>query len=157
MIDEAKRFDIRGKQYINGQQKYYFTDLGLRNARLNFRQFDRNHLIENAVYNELKMRGYSVDVGRVQAYKKNKSGNYQPVFLESDFVINDLDQRMYIQVTETIDDPEKKEQEMRSLLHIRDGFPKIVLVDQDIPRYHSEEGILIMSLQEFLLNEDSIK
>ena len=157
LIDEAKRFDIRGKQYISGQQKYYFSDLGLRNARLNFRQFDRPHLIENAVYNELRIRGYSVDVGRVQISIKNKNGNYQTSYLESDFVINDLDQRMYIQVTEGLDDPKKKEQELKSLLHIRDGFPKIVLVDQDIPTHRSEEGILIMPLKEFLLNEDAMR
>ena len=156
LIEEAKRFDIRGKEYITGQQKYYFTDLGLRNARLNFRQFDRPHLLENAVYNELRIRGYSVDVGRVQIRQKNKNGNYQAVYLESDFVVNDLDRRMYIQVAEGIDDPEKKEQEMRSLLHIRDGFPKIVLVDQEVPIYRSSEGILILSIREFMLNEDLV-
>ncbi|MBQ3281450.1 MAG: ATP-binding protein [Eubacterium sp.] len=153
LIEEAKRFDIRGKEYITGQQKYYFTDVGLRNARLNFRQFDVPHLIENVVYNELRIRGLSVDVGRVQIRSKNKKGDYQTTSLESDFVVNDLDRRFYIQVTEGIDDPGKKEQEMRSLLHIKDSFPKIVLVNQDIPMYRSEEGIIFLSIKEFLLDE----
>jgi len=156
LIDEAKRFDIRGKEYISGQQKYYFTDLGLRNARLNFRQYDLPHLLENAVYNELRIRGFSVDVGRVQTRIKNKNGDYQISYLESDFVVNDADRKMYIQVAEGIDDPEKKEQEMKSLLHIRDGFPKIILVNQDIPKHHSEEGFVIMSIIDFLLGNDSL-
>lgn len=153
LISEAKRFDIRGKEYITGQQKYYFTDLGLRNARLNFRQFDRARLIENAVYNELITRGYSVDVGRVQAKVKNASGGWQAVTMESDFVVNDLDRRIYIQVTEGIDDPGKKEQEMASLRHIRDGFPKMLLIDQDVPEHRTETGVIIMSIQDFLLQK----
>lgn len=153
LINEAKRFDIRGREYISGQQKYYFTDLGLRNARLNFRQFDLPHLLENAVYNELKTRGLSVDVGRVQIRQKNALGNYQPVYLESDFVVNDADEKMYIQVTEGMTDPGKKEQEMRSLLHIRDGFPKYILVNGNVPKYRTEEGIIIMSIVDFLLDE----
>ena len=153
LIEEAKRFDIRGKEYITGQQKYYFTDTGLRNARLNFRQFDIPHLIENVVYNELRIRGFSVDVGRVQIHSRNKSGNYQATSLEADFVVNDLDRRFYLQVTEGIDEPGKREQEMKSLMHIRDGFPKIILVNQDVPSYRTPEGILIMSIREFLLDE----
>lgn len=151
LISEASRFDIRGKEYIQGQHKYYFTDLGLRNARLNFRQFDLPHLLENVVYNELIIRGYSVDVGRVQVKEKNANGNYQTTYLESDFVINDADRRMYIQVAEGLDDPGKKEQELRSLLHIRDGFPKMVLINQDIPEYHTDDGIIIRSIRNFLM------
>lgn len=153
LVQEARRFDLRGKEYVSGQQKYYFTDLGLRNARLNFRQFDRPHLLENAVYNELVMRGYSVDVGRVQTRIKNKSGNWQISYLESDFVVHDLSRKMYIQVAEGIDDPDKKRQEMASLLHIRDGFPKYILIDQDVPMHYTEEGIAIMSVQDFLLQD----
>lgn len=153
LIEEAARFDIRGKEYIQGQQKYYFTDLGLRNARLNFRQFDLPHLLENVVYNELKNRGCSVDVGRVQVRVRNASGNYQISYLESDFVVNNADHKAYIQVAEGLDEPGKKEQEMKSLLHIRDGFPKIILVNQMIPAYYSEEGIRIMSIRKFLLAE----
>lgn len=153
LIDEAKRFDIRGKEYIQGQQKYYFTDTGLRNARLNFRQFDLPHLLETVVYNELKNRGFCVDVGRVQVRVKNAFGNYQTAYLESDFVVNNADHRAYIQVTEGLDDPGKKEQEMKSLLHIRDGFPKIILVNQKVPAYYSEDGIHILSVRDFLLAE----
>lgn len=156
LISQASRFDIRGKEYIKGQQKYYFADLGLRNARLNFRQFDLPHLLENAVYNELVLRGYSVDVGRVQIKVKNSNGNYQTAYLESDFVINDADKRMYIQVAEGLDDPGKKEQELKSLLHIRDGFPKMVLVNQDIPEYRTEEGIIIRSVRDFLLHPENM-
>jgi len=152
LIEQASRFDVRGKKYVSGQSKYYFADLGLRNARLNFRQFDLPHLLENCVFNELKARGYSVDVGRVQIRKKNSNGDYAISYLESDFVINDSDKRMYIQVAEGLDEPEKKEQKMKSLLHIRDGFPKIILVNQNIPKYHTEDGIIIMSIQDFLLD-----
>lgn len=152
LISEAARFDVRGREYIQGQQKYYFTDPGLRNARLNFRQFDLPHLLENVVYNELITRGYHVDIGRVQVNEKKADGKYQTVNLESDFIINDMDRRMYIQVTEGLDDPDKKEQEMRSLLHIRDGFPKMVLVNEDVPEYHTEDGIIIKSIREFLLH-----
>ena len=155
LISSAERFDIRGKEYIQGQQKYYFTDLGLRNARLNFRQFDLPHLLENVVYNELIARGCRVDVGRVQVKIRNRNGNYQTAYLESDFVINDVDRRMYIQVTEGLDDPGKKEQELKALLHIRDGFPKMVLVNQDVPEYHTEEGIVIKSVTDFLLNQEN--
>ena len=150
LIDEAKRFDIRGREYVSGQQKYYFSDLGLRNCRLNFRQFDLPHLLENAVYNELKMRGYKVDVGRVQSWEKNKSGNYQIVYLESDFVINDADKRIYIQVADGIDYAGKMIQESRSLLHIKDSFPKMILVNQNVPTHVTEEGITVKSVRQFL-------
>lgn len=152
LVAPARRFDIRGKEYVTGQQKYYFTDLGLRNARLSFRQYDRPHLLENAVYNELIIRGYSVDVGRVQMGVKNANGDWQVSYAESDFVVNSLDDRMYIQVAEGIDDPGKKDQELLSLRHIRDGFPKYLLIDQDVPTHYTEEGFRVMSIQEFLLN-----
>jgi len=156
LINEAKRFDIRGREYIDGQQKYYFTDLGLRNARLNFRQYDLPHLLENAVYNELIYRDFSVDVGRVEAKQKDDAGKFIRVYLESDFVVNDADDRMYIQVAEGIDDHGKKDQEMQSLLHIRDGFPKIVLVNQNTPKHRTESGIVIMSIIDFLLGDKII-
>ena len=156
LIKEVMRFDIRGKEYIEGQKKYYFTDLGLRNARLNFRQYDLPHLLENVVYNELINKGFSVDVGRVETKQKNTEGKYRRIYLESDFVVNDADEKVYIQVAEGMDDPEKKEQEMRSLLHIRDGFPKVVLVNQNIPKYRTESGILIMSIMDFLLGDKII-
>lgn len=154
LVSEAARFDIRGKEYIQGQQKYYFTDLGLCNACLRFRQFDLPHLLENAVYNELVMRGYQVDIGRVQVKAKNEHGNYQNGYLESGFVAQKADEKCYIQVAEGLDDPGKKAQELKSLLHIRDGFPKIVLVNQDVPAYRTEDGILIQSIRDFLLHEE---
>lgn len=154
LVSEAARFDIRGKEYIQGQQKYYFTDLGLRNACLHFRQFDLPHLLENAVYNELVMRGYQVDIGRVQVKAKNEHGNYQNGYLESGFVAQKADEKCYIQVAEGLDDPGKKAQKLKSLLHIRDGFPKIVLVNQDVPAYRTEDGILIQSIRDFLLHEE---
>lgn len=153
LIQEAKRFDIRGKEYISGQQKYYFADLGLRNARLDFRQFDRSRLLENAVYNELVMRGCSVDVGRIQMRTRDVAGNQKVKSLEADFIVHDFDQQMYIQVAEGLDDPGKKEQEMASLLHIRDSFPKYLLIDQDIPAHYTEQGIRIMSVEDFLLGK----
>lgn len=156
LISECKRFDLRGKEYLEREQKYYFTDLGLRNARLNFRQFDLPRLLENVVYNELIMRGFNVDVGRVQTRIKNKNGNWQLSYLESDFVVNSGDLKMYIQVAEGISDPEKKKQEMASLLHIREGFPKFILINQDIPKHYTEEGIIIMSIREFLLIENPL-
>ena len=151
LVQEAKRFDVRGKEYISGQQKYYFTDLGLRNARLNFRQFDRPCLLENAVYNELIMRGYRVDVGCVKAKVKNEDGKWGYKNLEADFVVHDPEKQMYIQVTEGIDDIGKKEQEMASLMHIRDGFPKMILMDQDVPPHYLDNGIQVMSIQDFML------
>lgn len=151
LVQEAKRFDVRGKEYISGQQKYYFTDLGLRNARLNFRQFDRPRLLENAVYNELIMRGYRVDVGCVKAKVKNEDGKWGYKNLEADFVVHDPEKQMYIQVTEGIDDIGKKEQKMASLMHIRDGFPKMILMDQDVPPHYLDNGIQVMSIQDFML------
>ena len=153
LVQTAKRFDIRGKDYLSGQQKCYFSDLGLRNARLNYRQFDRPRLLENAVYNELASRGYSVDVGRVQARVKNAAGKLATKHMESDFVVHDSEKKMYIQVAEGLDDSGKKEQEMASLLHIRDGFPKYILVDQDVPAHCTESGIRIMSIPDFLLKD----
>ncbi len=119
---------------------------------MEFRQYGRPHLLENAVYNELIIRGYSVDVGRVQMGVKNANGDWQVSYAESDFVVNSLDDRMYIQVAEGIDDPGKKDQELLSLRHIRDGFPKYLLIDQDVPTHYTEEGFRVMSIQEFLLN-----
>lgn len=153
LFQTAKRFDIRGKDYLSGQRKHYFSGLGLRNARLNYRQFDRPRLLENAVYNELASRGYSVDVGRAQARVKNAAGKLATKHMESDFVVHDSEKKMYIQVAEGLDDSGKKEQEMASLLHIRDGFPKYILVDQDVPAHCTESGIRIMSIPDFLLKD----
>ncbi|MCF0230752.1 MAG: ATP-binding protein [Enterococcus sp.] len=153
LVSKAKRFDIRGREYITGQQKYYFADIGLRNSRLNFRQFDMSRLLENAVYHELVYRDHHVDVGRVQVLEKNRNGNFQTKFLESDFAINDMSARKYIQVAQGVDNPDKEAQELRSLKNIRDDFPKILLVNQCVPRHYTEDGILIMSIRDFLLEQ----
>lgn len=157
LISEVKRFDIRGRRYINGEKKYYCTDLGLRNARLNFRGMGRAKLIENAVYNELLVRGYDVDVGRIDVRRKDASGKSIIVSLEADFVVNRSFNRAYIQVAMGIDDPGKMEQETASLERIRDGFIKILLVDSPTLRYVTEKGIHVMSVTDFILDKGSLK
>ena len=154
IIKESKRFDIRGRKFISGQQKYYFTDLGLMNARLNFREFNTAKLIENAVFNELLSRGYNVDVGRIDVRRKGSDGEYHLVSLETDFVINHNYDRYYIQVASGIDDIGKKEQEEASLIRIKDGFGKMILVNSDVPKHRTENGILVMSILDFMLDPD---
>ena len=156
LLEESKRFDIRGRKIINGQQKYYFEDLGLMNAVLNFREMKIRVLIENAVYNELITRGYSVDTGRVD-YRKRIGGANMTVTLETDFVANRSFERFYIQVAEGIDDPGKLEQEEASLLRIRDGFGKMILVNTDVPKHYTENGICIMSILDFMLDRDCLE
>ncbi len=156
IINESKRFDIRGRKHISGQQKYYFADLGLMNARLNFREFNTSKLIENAVFNELISRGYNVDVGRIDVRRKDENGVYRVVTLEADFVVNASYDRFYIQVALGIDDPGKREQEEASLLRIRDGFGKMILVNSDVPRYRTEDGIVVMSILDFMLDPDAL-
>ena len=149
LLQKSKRFDIRGRKIIKGQQKYYFEDLGLMNAILNFREMKIKVLIENAVYNELVRRGYNVDVGRVD-YRKEVDGINKTITLETDFVVSRSYERTYIQVAEGIDDPGKLEQEEESLLRIRDGFGKMILVDTDTPPHYTENGIRIMSILDFM-------
>ena len=156
IITESKRYDIRGRKHINGQQKYYFADLGLMNARLNFREFNISKLIENAVFNELVSRGYNVDVGRIEIRKKDEDGTYRRITLETDFVINTSYDRFYIQVAAGLDDPGKKEQEEASLLRIKDYFEKIILVNSDTPRYRTDNGHVIMSIIDFMLDPDAL-
>ncbi len=156
LIDQAKRYNIKGKKYINTPSKYYFTDIGLRNARLNFRQSEETHAMENIVYNELKTRGFNVDVGIVDYYSSN--GNQKSILkqAEVDFVCNMSDKRYYIQVALSLPSKEKLDQEQNSLIHISDSFKKIIIV-KDISRSHyNEDGIYIMSLFDFLLNSDSL-
>lgn len=156
LLEESKRFDIRGRKYIQGQQKYYFEDLGLMNAALNFREMKIQVLIENAVYNELVARGYSVDVGRID-YRKRVDGINTNVILETDFVVNRSFERIYIQVAEGIDRPGKLEQEEASLIRIRDGFGKIILVNTDTPEHYTQNGIRIMSILDFMLDRDCLE
>lgn len=154
IISQAKRYDVKGKKYINTPAKYYFVDLGLRNARLNFRQLEKSHLMENVIYNELIARGFSVDVGVVEVNSKNKNGNFSIKQLEVDFVCNSGDKRYYVQSALTMPTREKTIQEQRSLMNINDSFKKIIIVKDVISSWYTEEGILIVSLFDFLLNPD---
>ena len=154
MIEKALRFDIKGRKYIDTPVKYYFDDLGLRNARLNFRQTETTHLMENMIYNELRLRGFFVDVGQVTLNTKNEAGKSERKQLEVDFVCNQGDQRIYIQSALIMDSAEKKDQELASLRKIDDSFQKVVIVGGMQPTYRSEEGILIMNIYDFLLGRE---
>ena len=155
LIEKAIRYDIKGKKYINTPAKYYFVDLGLRNARLSFRQQEYTHIMENVIYNELRLRGYSVDVGVVETVEKEK-GTFTRNKLEVDFVVNLGNRRYYIQSAYNIPSEEKMKQEQASLLAINDAFRKIIIVNQPILSGYNEQGILILSLQDFLLKKGSL-
>ena len=154
LISTPKRYDIMGKGYINSPLKYYFSDMGLRNARLNFRELEQPRLMENIVYNELVMRGYNVDVGVVELYEQNGKGKSVLKKTEVDFVCNQADKRYYIQVAYTIDNDEKIAQEQKSLLHINDAFKKIIIVKDSIKPHYNNYGVYIIGLYDFLLNEN---
>lgn len=156
LIERAKRYDIKGKRYINTPSKYYFSDLGLRNARLNFRQDEETHIMENVVYNELRIRGFNVDVGVVEYYSPNAQGKSVLKQSEVDFVCNLVDKRYYIQVALDIPTKEKLVQEQNSLLHINDTFKKIIIVKELYRSHYTEDGILLLDLYEFLLQPESI-
>lgn len=156
IIEKSIRFDIKGKKYIDTPSKYYFTDLGLRNARLNFRQTEFTHLLENAIYNELRLRGYSVDVGQIPIFTIREDGKRQRSTLEVDFVCNLGYKRCYIQSAYALPTEEKMKQEFNSLLRIKDSFKKIVIVGTPTPTYQNEEGILTMNIYDFLMNPDSL-
>lgn len=157
MIEQAERFDIKGKRYISTPYKYYFTDTGLRNARLNFRQLEETHLMENVIYNELCLRGYSVDVGVVEIYERKQEGNYVRKQIEVDFVCNKADERVYVQSAFSIPTTEKRLQEERPLVNVGDGFRKVVVTKDNVIRHNDENGILIMSLQDFLMDEKALE
>ena len=157
LIDSAIRYDIKGKKYINTPSKYYFTDLGLRNARLNFRQVEETHAMENVIFNELKVRGYNVDVGVVVMNEVDKNGKKIRKQLEVDFVCNKGSKRFYIQSAYALPDKEKMEQEQRSLVNIGDGFKKIIITKDAVAPLYNDEGILVMSVYDFLLNPDSME
>lgn len=157
LIDNAIRYDIKGKKYINTPSKYYFTDLGLRNARLNFRQVEETHAMENIIFNELKVRGYNVDVGVVVMNEVDKNGKKIRKQLEVDFVCNKGSKRFYIQSAYALPDKEKMEQEQRSLVNTGDGFKKIIITKDAVAPLYNEEGILVMSVYDFLLNPDSME
>ena len=157
LIDSAIRYDIKGKKYINTPSKYYFTDLGLRNARLNFRQVEETHAMENIIFNELKVRGYNVDVGVVVMNEVDKNGKKIRKQLEVDFVCNKGSKRFYIQSAYALPDKEKMEQEQRPLVNTGDGFKKIIITKDAVAPLYNDEGILVMSVYDFLLNPDSME
>lgn len=157
LIDSAIRYDIRGKKYIDTPVKYYFTDLGLRNARLNFRQLEETHAMENMIFNELKIRGFNVDVGVITQNGTNKKGNGIKKQLEIDFVCNKGSRRYYIQSAYAIPDQAKMEQEQRSLMLTGDFFKKIIITKDAPTPYYNEDGVLVMSVYDFLLDENSLE
>lgn len=156
IIDLARRYDIKGKKYIGTPLKYYFSDIGLRNARLNFRQQEENHIMENILFTELKTRGYNVDVGVVEYRHIDKNGKDVRTQLEVDFVANDGGKIYYIQSALHIDDEQKRQQEINSILRIPDSFKKIVVIKDDIMPWHDENGILYTGIKEFLLDANAI-
>lgn len=157
LISKANRYDIKGRKYIGANLKYYFVDLGLRNARLNFRQQEPTHIMENVVYNELLVRGYNVDVGIVEVMEKNKEGKRIHKQLEVDFIVNQGNQRYYIQVAYDMTSEEKQNQELHSFRNIPDSFKKIVIVNGTAKPWRNEEGFVIMGMKYFLLNDDSLE
>lgn len=156
IINKAERYDIKGNSYINTPSKYFFTDLGLRNVRLNFRDLAKDHLMENLIYNELISRGYNVDVGVLNCYEKNKEKVTIRKEFEVDFVCNKGNKRYYIQSAYALPTEEKINEEQKSLINIKDNYKKIIIVNDKIKPWYNNKGILIISLEDFLLNEDSI-
>ena len=156
LISSASRYDIKGKRYIGAPKKFYFADLGLRNARLNFRQFKETHLMENAIYNELLYRGFNVDVGVVELSQKNESGSVSRKSLEIDFVCNLGSERYYIQSAFSLPDNEKRAQEIRPFKTVRDSFKKIVVTKDFVPAFYDENGILTMNVIDFLMEPNSL-
>lgn len=151
LIQTAERFDIKGRKYIGANKKYYFSDVGLRNARLNFRQLEESHIMENIIYNELKMRGYNVDVGIVECRAKDKNGSLRQIQLECDFVANLGNEKIYIQSALNLVDEKKKAQEENSLLKINDSFKKVIVQKEKVVPHYDENGIYIVCLEDFLL------
>ncbi len=157
LIESAQRYDIRGKAYIETPKKYYFSDLGLRNARINFRQFEQTHSMENVIYNELRMRGYHVDVGVVPIAEKDAEGKAIRKQLEVDFVCNLGSSRYYIQSAYSLPDEAKRAQEIRPFHKIDDSFKKIIITKDIVPPYYDEYGILTLNIYDFLLDPKSIE
>lgn len=156
LIEAAQRYDIKGRAYIETPKKYYFSDLGLRNARINFRQFEQTHAMENVIYNELKLRGFHVDVGVVPITERNEEGKVIRKQLEVDFVCNLGTKRYYIQSAYALPTAEKQEQEARPLRKIDDSFKKIIVTKDIVPATYDESGVLTINLYDFLLNPQAI-
>lgn len=157
IISEANRYDVKGRRYIGTPLKYYFEDVGLRNARLGFRQVEETHLMENIIYNELRVRGFSVDVGVVMKRNRTEAGVQEKKQLEIDFIANQGSRRYYIQSAFSIPDEEKREQEKASLINVGDSFKKIIIVKDVVKPWHDDDGILTISLYDFLLDEKSLE
>ena len=153
VISEALRYDVKGRKYIGAGTKYYFEDIGIRNAVLDFRQIEYTHIMENVIYNELRKQGYGVDVGVVESFRRDEHGKLQRQNLEIDFVVNRHDERLYIQSAFALPDKEKVDQEQASLLNVNDGFRKLIIVGDRYRSGYNEEGILMMSLSDFLLGK----
>lgn len=156
MIEKAVRYNIKGKKYINTLAKYYFTDMGLRNAFTGFRQIEETHLMENIIYNELRIRGFKVDVGCVEAVVRDKDGVARRLLYEVDFVADHGDRRFYIQSALSVPDAEKMRQETESFRRISDSFTKVLIIGRNIMPYHDDNGYLIMGIYDFLLRNDSL-
>lgn len=157
LVEKAQRYDVKGKKYIDTPYKYYFVDLGLRNARLNFRQLEKTHMMENVIYNELHVRGFNVDVGVVPVVIRDKDGKQKRVTYEIDFVCNKGNQRYYIQSAYRLDSEEKIRQEENSLRNVYDSFKKIIIVGNSILVERDNAGITTMSIYDFLLKENSLE
>ena len=157
LVEKSTRYDIKGKRYINSPYKYYFMDLGLRNARINFRQYEKSHLMENLIYNEMRLRGFNVDVGTVLAYTKNEEGKSQRTNLEVDFVCNLGSRRYYIQSAYRMESEEKIKQERTSLEKVDDSFKKIIVLGEECPITRDEQGITTIGIYDFLLKENSLE
>lgn len=157
LIEKAVRYDVKGRKYIGTPAKYYYTDLGLRNARLGFRQLEETHIMENVLYNDLIRRGMNVDVGVVEYNTKDADGKKIRKQLEVDFVVNQGGKRFYIQSALSIADPDKKEQEIESLKRIPDFFSKMVVVRDYLKPWQDENGITYVGIEQFLLNEELLK
>lgn len=157
LIEKSKRFDVKGKKYIETPTKYYFTDIGIRNSLINFRQTEKTHIMENIIYNELRKRGYIVDVGMVEKRTRTGVSGSSYKQLEVDFIARKSSDKYYIQSAYSIEDSEKREQETQSLLSIRDNFKKILIAYDTFTKWQDEDGIIYMSIYDFLLNENSLK
>lgn len=157
LVEKSTRYDIKGKRYVNSPYKYYFMDLGLRNARINFRQSERGHLLENLIYNELRIRGFNVDVGVVPVVTKNEHGKQQRSSLEVDFVCNLGSKRYYIQSAYRMESEEKMKQERASLVRVDDSFKKMIVVGEETSVLRDEAGITTMSIYDFLLKDNSLE
>lgn len=157
LVEKSTRYDIKGKRYINSPYKYYFMDLGLRNARINFRQYERSHLMENLVYNQMRARGFNIDAGVVPTYTYNEDGSRQRTNLEVDFVCSLGSRKYYIQSAYRMESEEKLKQERASLLKIYDSFKKIIILGEECPVTRDEQGITTISIFDFLLKENSLE